>query len=89
MKIKFMDGAFKDVPEEDREGLKEEITKLFEGDPSEIGEPVLPLPDGAQGCPNCGGKLECGPTFPVPDGEVAQIFDCLECDSSFLGKPLN
>jgi hypothetical protein len=89
-KIEIPDDALKDVPEEDREQLKKEITALFENrEPGEIGEPIQELPEGSLNCPKCGADLEAGPTFSLPEGEVTQIFFCLECDDDFIGQPLN
>ena len=90
LKVKIPDSALKDIPEDDRQGVVEEIKTLFDKkDPQTIGEPVEQLPAGAKHCPRCGEVLEKGPTFSIPDGEVVQIFDCVKCDKAFMGEPLN
>ncbi len=89
-KIKIPDSALKDVPEDKREEFKKTVVDLFQNaDPEEIGKPVKELPEGSQVCPICGSPLEAGPTFSLPDGEAVQIFDCVDCDQGFMGKPLN
>jgi ribosomal protein S27AE len=90
-KVEIPDSALKDVPEDEREGVKDMIKDLFanEVDPAEIGTPVEKLPEGAKFCPECGGALVAGPTFPLEDNTVVQIFDCTKCGASYMGEPLN
>lgn len=92
-KVDFAEGALDNFPEEDREGLKEELKKIFlEGNPQDIGQPLEELPPGKTDCPKCGSALLQGPVLKIPtnDGTVAeQVFDCEKCDRGFIGQPIN
>jgi hypothetical protein len=90
LKVVFQKGAFDHIPEDQREEAQQQVLKAFEEfDPQDV-EPVDPLPEGAQACPECGGKLSAGPVIELPEDDgVVQVFDCNECGRSFLGKPLN
>jgi hypothetical protein len=61
VKISNLDEVLKNLPEEDREGLRAEILKLFENvDPENPpGDPVIPLAPGQVACEKCGGDLKC------------------------------
>lgn len=89
LKVVFAENALKNVPEEARVGLMEELKALFEnGDPGELGKPVVELPEGPRVCPECGGALrEQG--VAVFEGEAVQFYDCPTCDLPFSGKPTN
>ena len=91
-KIKIEKDAFKNIPEEDREEVKKDILEAFSDMDKAIEESVAVevLPEGANECTKCGGKLEAGPVITIPpDNEVIQIFHCVECWQPFQGKPLN
>lgn len=92
-KVEFADDALDNFPEEDREGLKEELKKMFLGEnPEEIGQPLEKLPPGKTDCPKCGSTLLQGPVLKIPTNDgivVEQVFDCEKCDRGFIGKSLN
>ena len=92
MKVEIPNSALKDIPEDEREGVKQELEQMFDGmeHPEEVGQSVKQLPPGAKYCPECGTLLQPGPTFPIPpEGNVVQIFDCEKCDQGYMGEPLN
>ncbi len=90
VKVKVRKGALDRIPEEDRAGLLEEITAIFESaDPSTLGTPVRELPaEGPRVCLDCGGPLKPHGVVNL-DGEMVQFFDCPACDQAFVGTPVN
>ena len=82
-KVTIPDSALKNFSEDEREGLKEQLTEIFSGDMEDIlaqSQPVVPLT--GDECSGCGSELVGGPTF--HDGnEVVQIYSCTKCDCVF------
>lgn len=93
LKVEIHPGAMKDIPEEDRAGLLEELKRLFEGveDPGKLGVRVEELPPGPRVCPMCGTPLTPRGVVHLdgPDGKTTQFFDCPKCDRPFSGEPVN
>jgi hypothetical protein len=87
-KIEFAPGALDNIPEDEREKVKEEIKEMFSGEHGPMMSQALTnLSPGMHQCPCGGGLVASGPVF--DDDGPTQIFDCTECGRTFIGDPLN
>lgn len=88
-KVIIPDDALKNIPEDERDKVKEMIMEEFsKEDLIENSKPVEQL-EGDPVCPGCGKALDAsGPTFDDGD-EIVQIYDCWDCDRVFMGKAPN
>ncbi len=90
MEVTFAPGAFKNISDEERAELEEEVRSLFENaEEGELpGELIEEIGAEVMACPVCGSGFELGPELDIPDGPSMQIYDCPGCEKSYLKRPV-